>query len=303
MRTIVLDTGKWSTEPERGCRKSVAGSVKGSIVHRDLVCLVLAAGIAVAWIEESEPAPRDVPMRLVQGAQKDLTMSLAISPDGKTMASCDSHGLVMLRDMRDWQSVRTYTYSERGRPAWSLSFSPDGQYLAIGGTEPGIVLLDLRAGCKELRVSAPITRVRALAFSPAGRILVATSFDEGKAVLCDPVLGKTLRVLTSPSVSLSVQFSPDGRTLAGGGKDGNISFWDVATGERTLRLEGALGPVFSVAFSPDGTLLASTGTAGPQVKLWDASTGRLVHLHQGECTGDQRGCVFARWQDPGQRGR
>ena len=243
-------------------------------------------------------------MRMVQGAHRDLTMSLAISPDGKTMASCDSHGLVMLRDMLDWQSVRTYTYSEKGHSVWSLSFSPDGRYLAIGGTEPGIVLLDLRAGCKELRVSPPITQgqgTRILAgWSHSRRDVDSTRARPCSAILCWVRPCASSPVLQSPCPSV---FSPDGRTLACGGRDGNISLWDVATGDRKLRLEGELGPVFSVAFSPDGTLLASTGTAGPQVKLWEASTGRLVQSHQGESTGDQRGCVFARWQEPGQRGR
>jgi WD40 repeat protein len=281
MRPTILAQGQWTTEPENGRRKSVSGSVRGSIVHRDFMCFVVSAGIAMAWIEGSDPAPRDVHMRLVQGAWRDLTISMAISPDGKTMASCDPHGLVMLRDMTDWQSVHTYTHSKKGRSAWSLAFSPDSQYLAVGGNESGIVLLDLQAGCKELRLSSPISKVRSLAFSPRGGLLAATSSEEGKTVLCDPVLGKTLRVLSTTSVSLSVAFSPDGRILATGGRDGRICLWDVATGGAKFRLDGEFGPVLSVAFSPAGTLLASTSTGSPQVELWEVSTGRQVKIIKG----------------------
>ena len=92
------------------------------------------------------------------------------------MASCDPHGAVILRDMLDLQSVHTYTYSDKRQCVWSLSFSPDGRYLAMGGTRPGIVLLDLQAGCKEQSLSPPLPKVRTSRiradWSPARRDVV-----------------------------------------------------------------------------------------------------------------------------------
>jgi WD40 repeat protein len=140
------------------------------------------------------------------------------------------------------------------------------------------VLFDLHAGYRELILSPPIARVRALAFSPTGGVLAATSFEENKTVLCDPMRGKTLHVLSTSSVALSVAISPDGKTLATGGRDGKISLWDVASGETRQRLEGDVGPILSVTFSPVGTLLASASLASPFVKLWEPSTGRLIRI-------------------------
>ena len=57
MRPTIPAEGQPTAELEQGLCKSVAGTVRGSIVHRDLLCLVVAAGIAVAWIEGLESAP------------------------------------------------------------------------------------------------------------------------------------------------------------------------------------------------------------------------------------------------------
>ena len=68
MRPIIPDAGKRSTEPEQGHRKSVTGSVKGSIVHRDLVCLVLAAGIrGVPGSKGRKPRPGMFPCAWFKG--------------------------------------------------------------------------------------------------------------------------------------------------------------------------------------------------------------------------------------------
>ena len=49
-------------------------------------------------------------------------------------------------------------------------------------------------------------------------------------------------------------------------------------------LEGHTDGVGSVAFSPDGKILAS-GSADETVRLWDATTGELIHTLTGHTDG------------------
>ncbi len=51
--------------------------------------------------------------------------------------------------------------------------------------------------------------------------------------------------------------------------------------------------VLSVAFSPNGQTLASVGAMDPQIRLWDARTGRLVRTFLGPIREKPRAAVFA----------
>jgi len=67
-------------------------------------------------------------------------------------------------------------------------------------------------------------------------------------------------------------------------KCGVVAVWDVASGRRLFRWE-TYGDLVKLAFSPRGTLLAASrvyetadGLALPEVRLWDATSGRVVKV-------------------------
>src|SRR5260370_29679915 len=110
-----------------------AGHVRRAAVRLGIVgaCLVLSAPLSA-----QEPKPRAT----LKG-HTDTVESLAISPDGKTLASGSADNSVKLWDVATGQN--TTTLKEEAPYLWrSVAFSPDGKTLASGGFFNKIILWD-----------------------------------------------------------------------------------------------------------------------------------------------------------------
>ncbi|MGH2679738.1 MAG: BTAD domain-containing putative transcriptional regulator [Actinomycetota bacterium] len=111
--------------------------------------------------------------------------------------------------------------------------------------------------------------------------------------------------LEVPGVGGSLAWSPAGVFVTEGPENsGMIDIRDDETGESVLSFQGHDGDVHDVAFSSDGSRLASTGDDG-KLKVWDASTGRLLATVSGESGtwgpsfGADDSLVAAAWRPPG----
>jgi WD40 repeat protein/tRNA A-37 threonylcarbamoyl transferase component Bud32 len=185
-------------------------------------------------------------------------------PDGKQIASC-SKTEVQLWDSDTGKLLATLTVPGGGS---GLAFSPDGQRLAVVGTDKQARVLDVAANKVLFTVPA-----EAVAFSPAGKLLVTAAES---VVLRDATDGKELHKLdeAGPGVT-SLRFSGDGnRLVASGGKSLAVVVWDVA-GRQVLFNQKLW---VTAALSPDGQRLAAGGDR--QVRFWDLKTGtELPPLH------------------------
>lgn len=80
----------------------------------------------------------------------------------------------------------------------------------------------------------------------------------------------------------AIVYAPDTNRLAIA-NSGNISLYDRKTSEKLAELTGHTAPVFTLTFSANSEILASGGE-DKKGRMWNASTGELMHILGGEMT-------------------
>src|SRR6266481_4781131 len=174
------------------------------------------------------------------------------------------------------QSVFSETFSA----IYSVAFSPDGQFLAVGSANGEIGVWQVARWKPIMTLSGHLGRVWSVAFRPAGARL-ASGGEDGFVRLWEVSTGQCLKTLQGHTDWIrSVAFSPDGARLASSSDDGTVKLWEVSTGQCLATLQGHTGRVWSVAFSAASATLAS-GSNDRMVKLWEVNTGQCLTTLQG----------------------
>jgi WD40 repeat protein len=155
----------------------------------------------------------------------------------------------------------------------SLSWSPNGRWLAVGGSWGTVQLLDLTQDQKPVVLTERSEKdgTVVLAWSPDSRRLASAVEGEPVKVWAVGATGPALTLPGLPGTPRVLAWSPDGKRLAGsafGTPQGTVKVWDLDGARETLTVPGW----GNVAWSLDGRELLVT-TAG-RTEILDAATGR-----------------------------
>ena len=131
----------------------------------------------------------------------------------------------------------------------SLSFSPDGNFLASGGWE--------------------------------NRVYIVYIWDVVKRTATPPSTDHNNRAVYWSKYNLAgrknvTSWSPNSSILASAGGDGKINLWDWEKGKLINELKSSDNPIRALAWSPDGKFLASGGSE-KAILIWDIKTGKIVN--------------------------
>jgi WD40 repeat protein len=149
---------------------------------------------------------------------------------------------------------------------YDLTFSPDGQALAVaGGLNNLVTVWNVATGAQTaptIAVPSDVIAVYALDYSPDGLELVGAA-NTGAAhylVMWSTAAGTEMfRMSGHEDFINDVAFSADGLRLASASDDGTARVWDAGTGAEVLLLADDARPrtdMNAVAFTPDGVTLA-----------------------------------------------
>ncbi len=176
----------------------------------------------------------------------DFVLGVAFSPNDMELAAAGGYSGNWIHIFRtsDWEQTALLGYGQDTNT--SISYSPDGQFLAWAQFYPGVRLQHVASG---------------------SFCTLSEHNDYGYIVN-------------------SVAFSPDNQRIASGSDSQAVSVWDVASCGQLLSLNGPSGFVKSVAYAPDGQMILAGGqdygASRGALLFWRIADGALLRVHVGQ---------------------
>ena len=241
--------------------------------------------------------------KFLAGRPPRALLTLAISPDGKTVISRGADRVAYVWDAATAKEIAAWPC----RDVTQAVFSPDGKILALGSGDGTLRIWDVKSAKEVRKWQAAQAGFNTIAYSADGKTLASRGNDL-VIRLWDPATGKEqrqigekpngdggrgndfLRNFLSSDVP-AMRFSADGGTLAtmppvedprlinfgigmGGNKSASLHLWDVGTGRLIRKFADHPGGFTAFAYAPDGRTLATAGSDG-SIVLWEAITGKV----------------------------
>lgn len=209
--------------------------------------------IAFAGVHAQPPAPK-----FACKGHSDAVYSVAVSPDGKMLATGSFDKSIKLWDATTGTELRTLA-GKNGHTnlVLGVAFAPDGSALASVSTDNTLKIWNVGP-------------------APVWSAILGATAGNAKLQTDSPAYN-----LVHPNIVHCAAFDKTGKLVATGCQDGILRIYDVskAPGAVAKAINAHILPqgqsIYCVAWHPEGKLIA-TGSLDQSIKIWDATTGLLV---------------------------
>eukprot|EP00913_Durusdinium_trenchii_P035253 g32983.t1 len=210
-----------------------AGNVTSVVFSQDGKRLFAAAGEPGLFGEVSIWNRSDWSRLKKLRGQHDSLYSLAVSPNGRILATGSYDQTIQLWDTNSGSKLRLMT--GHNGPVNRLAFHPGGTILASASGDRTVKLWSVKTGKRLDTLGEPTKGQNAVTFSPDGRFLVAGGIDNRIRVWR---ISKQGQEGTNPLVYsrfaheasiLNLVYAPNGKTLVSSGEDQTVKFWETRT--------------------------------------------------------------------------
>ena len=218
---------------------------------------------------------------------KDAVYSIAISPDGKTLASGSYDNRIVLWDVKSGRPERTL--DGHNGAILGLAFRPDGNVLASASADRTVKLWDVKIGERLDTFAESLKELNSVLFTPDGQRVIAGGGDNRIRVWQISPAAKEgsnkllVAQFAHEGAILRLALSSDGKTIASAGDDQAVKLWDAqpdsSSGAPELREQRAMPPQpdwpAAVAFASEDKILL-VGRLDGSVGFYDPRTGTQI---------------------------
>ncbi|HEY9879594.1 MAG TPA: serine/threonine-protein kinase [Leptolyngbyaceae cyanobacterium] len=218
--------------------------------------------------------------------------SLAVSPNGRAIATGSTDHTVRLWDLSNGELVHTFTKrwgvfgSGHQDKVVAVTFSPDGGVLYSASRDGVIKGWDLATYEAPFDLNNSSWETAALSLTPDGETLI-TAGGEGKIQLWDiPSCQLRATLIHHQDWVSSLALSPDGQMLISGSWDCTLRSWHLPTGRLLNTLTAPVNRITAVTCHPKSRHIYSGDSKG-NIQIWQLEKTLSVSLlsqHQAAVT-------------------
>jgi len=216
---------------------------------------------------------------------KGLVCSVAVSPDGKWVASGSVDKTVKIWDLETGECRATL----KGHTGVvnSVAITPDGKRILSGSYDKSVRVWDAASGREVAKLEGHTGGLWTIVALRDNAHALSSSVDDTLR-LWELASGKCLKTIECETDNIDDVFSsavnPAGTQALSGHRDGSVRLWNLETGKCLATLKGHSGIVYSIQIMPDGQFTVS-GSEDMTIKIWDLEAKTCV----GTLEGHQRG--------------